>query len=231
MDFAFRHAVKQARRQGDLYFASLLSEDRILQAFGKARWFWQSWIYSPAVTIWVFLSQCLSADHSCRDAVARLIAWRLAKGLEACSAQTGAYCTARDRIPEEACQQLMQQTGRAVDEEAPAKWRWLGRRVLDVDGTTVTMPDTPENQAEYPQVPGQRPGCGFPIARIVVVFSLAVGTVLEAAIGKYQGKQTGENSLFRTLHDTLQEGDVVLAAAVSAAGSTWHCCDNDVSIA
>jgi hypothetical protein len=80
-----------------------------------------------------------------------------------------------------------------------------------VDGSTITMPDTPENQAEYPQVPGQRPGCGFPIARIVVVFSLAVGTVLDAAIGKYQGKQTGENSLFRTLHDTLQEGDVVLA--------------------
>lgn len=58
---------------------------------------------------------------------------------------------------------------------------------------------------------GQRRGCGFPIARIVVVFSLAVGTVLEAAIGKYQGKQTGENSLFRTLHEVLQERDVVLA--------------------
>ena len=83
--------------------------------------------------------------------------------------------------------------------------------MLDVDGSTITMPDTPENQAEYPQVPGQRRGCGFPIARIVVVFSLAVGTVLDAAIGKYQGKQTGENSLFRTLHDVLREGDVVLA--------------------
>jgi hypothetical protein len=83
--------------------------------------------------------------------------------------------------------------------------------VLDVDGSTATMPDTPANQAEYPQVPGQRPGCGFPIIRFVVVFSLAVGTVLEAALAKYHGKQTGENSLFRTLHDVLQEGDVVLA--------------------
>src|SRR5688500_5107676 len=115
MDNAVRRAVKQARRQRDPYFASLLSEDRMLQPFGRARWFWQSWIYSPAVTIWVFLSQCLSADHSCRDAVSRLIAWRLTKGLGACSAQTGAYCTARDRIPEEACRQLMQETGRAVD--------------------------------------------------------------------------------------------------------------------
>lgn len=211
MDVAFRRAVAEARRQGDLYFASLLPADRIEQAFGKARWFWQSWIYSPAITLWVFLAQCLSVDHSCRDAVARLIAWRLAQGLKPCSADTGAYCTARERIPEEACLQLARDAGRRVDDEAPIDWRWLGRRVLDVDGSTITMPDTPENQAEYPQVPGQHRGCGFPIARIVVVFSLAVGTVLDAAIGRYQGKQTGENSLFRTLHGMLREGDVVLA--------------------
>lgn len=211
MDSAFRRAVAEARRQGDLYFAGLLAEDRILEAFGKARWLWQGWVYTPAVTIWVFLSQCLSGDHSCREAVAGLIAWRLARGLKACSAQTGAYCTARDEVPEEACVQLMRETGRQVDEEAPAEWRWLTHRVLDVDGSTFTMPDTPANQAEYPQLSSQRRGCGFPIARIVVVFSLAVGTVLEAALSKYQGKQTGENSLFRTLHAMLQEGDVVLA--------------------
>ena len=210
MDLAFRRAVAEARRHGDLYFASLLPEDRIKEAFGKARWFWQGWIYSPAVTIWVFLSQCLSADHSCREAVAGLIAWRLARGQKPCSAETGAYCTAREDLPEEACLQLMRETGRETDEEAPAEWRWLGHRVLAVDGSTLTMPDTPANQAAYPQVPGQKPGCGFPIARIVVVFSLAVGTVMNAAIGKYQGKKTGENSLFRTLHGMLQEGDVVL---------------------
>jgi hypothetical protein len=211
MDVAFRRAVAEARRQGGLYFSCLLPEDRIHEAFGRARWFWQGWIYSPAVTLWVFLAQCLSADHSCRDAVAQLIAWRLTQGLKPCSPETGAYCTARERVPEEACLQLMRETGRTVEEDAPPEWRWQGRRVLDVDGSTITMPDTPENQAEYPQVSGQKRGCGFPIARIVVVFSLAVGTVLDAAIGKYQGKQTGENSLFRTLHDLLQEGDIVLA--------------------
>jgi putative transposase len=211
MDNAFRRAVAEARRHGDLYFAGLLPEDRIIEAFGRARWFWQGWIYTPAVTIWVFLSQCLSADHSCREAVARLIAWRLARGLRRCSADTGAYCTARESLPEEACCRLMRETGREVDAEAPPEWRWLGHRVLDVDGSTLTMPDTPANQAQYPQVASQKRGCGFPIARIVVVFSLAVGTVLEAAIGKYQGKQTGENSLFRTLHDVLQKDDVVLA--------------------
>jgi hypothetical protein len=107
--------------------------------------------------------------------------------------------------------QLVRDTGRWVDEEAPGEWRWLGRRVLDVDGSTVTMPDTEDNQAEYPQPSSQRRGCGFPIARILVVFSLATGTVLDAALGKYRGKQTGENSLFRTLYPLLRDGDVVLA--------------------
>ncbi len=158
-----------------------------------------------------FLAQCLSSDHSCRDAVSQLIAWLLARGRRPCSADTGAYCTARDRVPEEACVQLARDTGREVDEQAPQSWRWLGHRVLNVDGSTLTMADTAANQAEYPQLPGQKRGCGFPIARIVVVFSLAVGTVLEAALGKYQGKQTGENSLFRTLQDMLQKDDVVLA--------------------
>ena len=182
-----------------------------MQAFGKARWLWQGWIYSPSVTIWVFLAQCLSPDHSCRDAVAQLIAWLLACGRRVCSAETGAYCTARDRIPEKACYQLVRDTGHQVDQEAPSSWLWHQHRVLDADGTTVTMADTPANQAEYPQQPGQKKGCGFPILRLVVVFSLATGTVLEAALGRYKGKRTGEGSLFRTLHYRLQENDVLLA--------------------
>jgi putative transposase len=211
MDREFRRAVEQARRHQGLYFAGLLSEQTILSALGLAREVWQGWVYTPAVTVWVFLAQCLSADHSCREAVAGLLSWRLARGLRACSAETGAYCTARDRLPEETCQQLLRQTGRQLDEEAPREWRWHAHRVLDVDGSTFTMADTPENQAEYPQLDSQKRGCGFPIARIVVVFSLAVGTVLEAALGQYQGKKTGENSLFRTLHPLLETDDVVLA--------------------
>jgi hypothetical protein len=211
MNYSFRVAVAHARRQGDLYFAALLSQDRILKAFGKARWLWQGWIYTPAVTVWVFLSQCLSSDHSCRDAVARLIAWRLTQGLSPCSADTGAYCTARNNLPEEVLRGLMRDAGKQVEDESPERWLWHGRKVRVVDGSTVTMPDTPENQAAYPQQKSQRPGCGFPIARILVIFSLSTGTVLEAAIGKYKGKQTGENSLLRGLYDALTEGDVILA--------------------
>jgi hypothetical protein len=106
---------------------------------------------------------------------------------------------------------LARDTGRQVDEEAPRSWRWLGHRVLTVDGSTIPMADTVANQAEYPQQRNQKRGCGFPIARMVAVFSLAAGTVLEAVLGKYQGKQTGENSLFRSLHRWLQPDDVVLA--------------------
>jgi hypothetical protein len=98
-----------------------------------------------------------------------------------------------------------------LEAEAPQAWLWRGRRVRVVDGSTITMPDTPENQAEYPQAKTQASGCGLPIARVLVVFSLAVGTVIEATMGPYKGKQTGENSLFRTLHHALSAGDVVLA--------------------
>ncbi|MEN6367589.1 MAG: hypothetical protein ABFC88_12295 [Thermoguttaceae bacterium] len=211
MVHSFRATVAHARRHGDLYFAALLSQDRILKAFGAARAAWQGWVYTPAITVWVFLSQCLSSDHSCRDAVARLIAWRLTQGLPLCSADTGAYCTARADLPEEAIHALVRETGKQFEDESPKTWLWHGRKVCVVDGSTITMPDTAENQAVYPQQKTQKPGCGFPIARILVVFSLAAGTVLEAAIGKYHGKQTGENSLFRKLYDALDDGDVILA--------------------
>jgi len=208
---SFQAAIAAARRHGDLYFAALLDRESILEAFGSASSVWQGWLYTPAVTVWVFLSQCLSPDHSCRDAVARLAAWLSAQGRRPCSAETGAYCTAREQLPEAGCRRLVCGTGRETEKKAPQEWLWKGRRVRVVDGSTVTMPDTPQNQAEYPQLEAQLPGCGFPIARIVVVLSLAVGTVLEAAIGQYQGKKTGENSLFRTLHDVLAKGDIVLA--------------------
>src|SRR5437016_1744873 len=106
MVHSFRAAVAAARRHGDLYFAALLSEQSILDALGSASSLWQGWVYTPAVTLWVFLAQCLSPDHSCLDAVARLIAWRVVQGDAPCSSRTGAYCTARDALPEEACHEL-----------------------------------------------------------------------------------------------------------------------------
>ncbi|MFO0792277.1 MAG: hypothetical protein U0805_22690 [Pirellulales bacterium] len=96
--------IRRARRHGGVNFAALVDQETFSSARGEASSCWQAWIYTPAVTAWVFLSQCLSADHSCCEAVARLAAWRVSQGLAPCSRDTGAYCLARDVLPEDACQ-------------------------------------------------------------------------------------------------------------------------------
>ena len=168
------------------------------------------WIYTPLITLTVFICQCMSSDHSCREAVSKLLAWRTRNGLTACSTDTAAYCTARDKLPERVCHALARNIGREIDNAAPDGWLWKGRNAYVVDGSTVTMADTPANQAMYPQESQQRRGVGFPIARILVVFSLAVGSAVEMVIGKYKGKLTGENSMFRQLHQFFKAGDVII---------------------
>ena len=170
-------------------------------------------LFTPELTTAVFLSQVGSDDHSCRGAVARLLAWRVARGLPACSPDAGGYCKARRRLPESLLPRLTRHVADRVGEDAPKSWAFHGRRVVIADGSGLSMPDTPENRAEYPQHWGQRPGCGFPIARIVVLICLATGCVLDAAIAASRGKQTGEMALIRTLHGRLGKGDILLADA------------------
>src|SRR5262249_20773164 len=105
---------------------------------------------------------------------------------------------------------LMRWLGSQTHHQAAEPWPWCGRKVKGVDGSTVLMPDPVANQPADPQNPSQKPGLGFPIARIVGRFGLATGSVLELALGQYQGKQTGENALVRSLHDPLEPEDVVL---------------------
>ena len=143
MIHSFRGAVAEARRHGDLYFAALVERQSISAAFGEASSLWQGWIYTPAVTVWVFLSQCLSPDHSCREAVARLAAWRTAQGLTSCSADTGAYCTARDAVPETACTSWFA----AAVKNLRVRRRWDGCGVGVGCASSMArrsrMPDTP----------------------------------------------------------------------------------------
>jgi hypothetical protein len=168
-------------------------------------------LFTPAVTVAVFLAQVSSDDHSCRGAVARLLACRVAGGLPACSPDAGGYCKARQRLPEVLLPRLVRDTADRVGDHAPAGWSFHGRRVVIADGSTLSMPDTPANQAAYPQHAAQKPGCGFPLARIVVLIALATGCVLDAAIGASKGKLTGEHALLRSLHDRLRRGDILLA--------------------
>jgi hypothetical protein len=178
---SFREQATALRRRflqdGGLPFTDVLTEDLLAEALAAVGG-WLDRVFSPLVTLWVFLGQVLSADHSCRAAVARLIAHRLARGQRPCSAATGAYCQARQRLPESFFAAVACSVGRALDAQAKGGWLWQGRRVYLFDGTTVTMPDTRANQAAYPQVYNQKPGLGFPIARIGAITSLACGAIV-----------------------------------------------------
>lgn len=211
----FRDRVAVVRQQLDgeqgLPFRDLLGADSIAPLLDELGVVFRDCIYTPAVTLWVFLSQVISPDHSCRDAVARLLAFRIRNGQEPCSPETGAYCTARSKLPEPLFTKLVKKTAEQTQRASAEDWRWNGHDVKLVDGTTVTMADTRENQAAYPQQKNQRPGLGFPIARLVCVFSLAVGVVLDFALGRYEGKRTGENQLFRGMLASVAAADVVLA--------------------
>jgi hypothetical protein len=139
------------------------------------------------------------------------MAWRCAEGLPPCSPDTGGYCKARQRLPETLLPRLVRDTADGLQEGAPEAWLFHGRKVTLVDGSTLSMPDTAENQAEYPQHGNQEPGCGFPIARIVVLIALATGAVLDAAVGPRKGKLSGESTLLRSLHGRLACGDILLS--------------------
>jgi hypothetical protein len=203
----FRHRLD---RSGGLPFSDLVAPEKVAEALAALGVTFRERLYTPVTTLWMFLSQVLSPDHSCRDAVGRLLAWRVSQGKTPCSTDTFSYCQARKRLPVEALQKLVRDTGRELTEQAATTWLWKGRQVKIADGSTVTMPDTPSNQAAYPQSRGQKKGLGFPIARVVTIVSLACGAVLELALGPMRGKKTGENTLFRAIAHDLQWGDVLL---------------------
>ena len=193
-----------------LLYAQLVSveivAEVVLQEVGQT----DGLIYTPLVTLTTFLFQILSDDHSCRNAVARLRAWRVAEGLPPCSLATGGYCRARQRLPETLLPRLVRDIAGGLQERAPAGWLFHGRSVKIVDGTCVSMPDTTRNQRAYPQHRNQKRGCGFPMARVVVILSLATGAMLDLAVAPWSGKLTGEHALLRGLRHRLRRGDILL---------------------
>jgi hypothetical protein len=197
-------------QRDSLPMSELLPAARVEQVLREEGVSWRDCVYSPLVTLWTFLSQVLSPDHSCRDAVARLRAFLTADGQAPCSPETGPYCKARQRLPEKVCARLACEVGAALHEHVIDGDLLGGRPIKLVDGTTVSMPDTAANQAEYPQSSSQKPGLGFPIARVVVLLSLACGVALDMAIGPYKGKNTGETALFRQLWRSVFPGDVIV---------------------
>lgn len=171
-------------------------------------------VYPPSATLSMYLTQTLNSDSSCQNIVNVAAISRLNAGLPLGSTFTGGYCRARQRLPIKMVSSLVYKTGQLTESLILKQWRWHGKRVHLIDGTTLTMPDTKENQAVYPQQSGQKPGLGFPICRIVGVICLSSGTILNAAIGQYKGKGGSEQALLRQLLTTFNKGDLVIGDAL-----------------
>ncbi len=173
-------------------------------------------LYPPIETLSMFLAQSLSADGSCRQVVNDAMVRRIINGLEPGKTDTGGYCKARIRLPLPMVSTLACQIGQIIAEGAPCWWHWQGRPVRLVDGTTVTLADTEENQSKYPQSSSQKKGLGFPACRMVALLCLGSGALLNAATGPCEGKGSDEQSLLRTMLDTLEGNDILLGDAFYA---------------
>lgn len=199
-----------ARDEG-LPFGKLLKRERVLSTLDDEGHAYRQGVFCPLVTLWGWLSQCLSQDKSLNEAVRRILAHRVANGLPACSASSASYSNARSRFPLSVMKRLAKEVGKQVHDSADDSWHWRGRDVYLVDGTALSMPDTPELQEIYPQVKTQAPGIGFPMMRAVAMISLPTGAVVDFAFDKTSGKGTGEGNLFRAMFDSVNRGDIIVA--------------------
>jgi hypothetical protein len=162
-------------------------------------------VYSVRRTFFGFLSQVLNPDCPCREIVRQILALRALVSDDAPSPGTSAYCQARQRLPWDILPRLRCALAARADRTRPL---WRGLCVKVIDGTGVSLPDTRKNQRAYPQPGGQKPGCGFPLMKIVGVFSLATGALLDYAKGH---KHQHELALLHRMMDTFKPGDLALA--------------------
>ncbi|MBN3926209.1 IS4 family transposase [Nostoc sp. NMS4] len=190
-----------------LPFKELLPESVIEQALTELKIKYYQRLFDPIVTLWAFLSQVLDTDKSCHNAVSKVIAYLACQRVEIPSTDTSAYCQARSRLPEKLLEKLFNQSGQSLEKRVGKEHLWCGRNVKVIDGSTVSMPDTLENQKEYPQPNTQKAGCGFPIAKIGVIFSLATGAAVALCIDVLN---THDIKLARQLYQFLNPLDILL---------------------
>ena len=211
--------LKQQFLQGDTgLFDQALGDQEIAAVVNELVAPYRERIYPPLDTLRLFVGQVLSADRACQNVVGRRLSERIAQGQSVNSLGTSSYCDARQRLPITLPVMLGTMIGERLEAMTPSAWRWQSRPVKLFDGTTVTMPDTPSNQETYPQSSEQKPGLGFPIARIGALIGLSSGAMLGYQVAACKGKGTGEQSLLMNLLNHLNAGDVLLADALLA---TW----------
>lgn len=148
-------------------------------------------IFTPELTLFGFLSQAISSDPSCQASVSQAIAHLINQGNEVPSANTAAYCKARSRLPESILWGLTRESGQQIEEQADPKWLWRGRHVKLADGSTVSMPDTPENQNLYPQSDSQKKGSAFQSPVSLLLFLLQQAAYWISLWGPIQEKRQG----------------------------------------
>jgi hypothetical protein len=212
-----RSFARHAQTADATHFFNLLTGPQLLECVEAHLPEHRERKFPPTATLAMFLGQVMSADRSCQNAVNAAVTARLMSGLTPGSVKTGGYCQARARLPFQMVRALARASAMHMGERTAQEWLWRGRHVKLVDGTSVSMPDTAENQLSYAQPGCQRCGAGFPVARLVGVISLSNGAVLDVAMGPYKGKGTGEYALLRSLLDCFAEGDVMLA-------DSYFCC-------
>ena len=204
----------------DLPFHDFFTQERVGAIVEELDICYRERIFSPVTTLLMFISQVL-VDRCCRAAVSRVVATVAASGSTPPSQETGAYCQARQRLPEGFFRNMLAQTSQAADKDVSQEHLWRGRhRVLVADGSSAQTPDTAANRKEWGLPSGVKPGCGFPVAPLVGLFSLVTGMLVQIVVGK---ERSSERALFRQGWDTLTTGDVVL-------GDRGLCCYADMAM-
>ena len=163
-------------------------------------------VFSKATTFWAFFSQVLDADGGCQEVVRKLQAFAALKANALPSSSTAAYCQARKKLDRPSLEAILQHTAKWLQATLTID-RVNGRRVVVVDGTGVSMPDSAANQHVWPQQRNQKPGCGFPQAFLCACFCLRTGALLSYELGD---KKSHELPLMRKQWSTFKPGDIFL---------------------
>jgi hypothetical protein len=140
--------------------------------------------------------------------VRKFLLWLTLKTGKNASPNTASFCKARARLPQKGLESIHRRLTSELEAKTTDDWLWRQRRVKIVDGTGLSMADTRANQTIYPQSKRQTPGCGFPVMKLVVAFSLATGAILGFVKGTLHD---AERILFKNLWDLFEPGDVILA--------------------
>jgi len=161
-------------------------------------------LFSKSNTFWTFFSQVLDVDGGCKEAIKKLQSHMVGKLKKIPSSSSSAYCQARSNMDFESLDKIFNHTTQLTNKAE----KWKSHRVVVVDGTGLSMPDTPANQELYPQQKTQKVGCGFPSARALACFCLFTGTLLSYRLGN---KKSHELLLLRDQLKTFNVGDILLA--------------------